>query len=26
VRGANVVLLPTPEPRGIFRPGGSAGF
>ena len=24
VRGANVVLLPTPAPRGIFRPG--AGF
>ena len=21
VRGANVVLLPTPVPRGIFRPG-----
>jgi outer membrane protein TolC len=24
VRGANVVLLPIEEPRGIFRPGGSA--
>jgi outer membrane protein len=26
VRGANVVLLPTPAPRGIFRPGGGTGF
>ncbi len=26
VRGANVVLLPTPAPRGIFRPGASSGF
>ena len=26
VRGANVVLLPTPNPRGIFRPGASSGF
>lgn len=24
--GANVVTLPTPTPRGIFRPGGSTGF
>ena len=26
VRGANVVLLPTPNPRGIFRPGADSGF
>jgi outer membrane protein len=26
VRGANVVLLPTQAPRGIFRPGSGAGF
>jgi len=26
VRGANVVLLPTPNPRGIFRPGADGGF
>ena len=26
VRGANVVLLPTPEPRGIFRTGANTGF
>ena len=26
VRGANVVLLPTPAPRGIFRPGAGSGF
>jgi len=26
VRGANVVLLPTPAPRGIFRPGAGTGF
>lgn len=26
VRGANIVLLPTPAPRGIFRPGASTGF
>ncbi len=26
VKGANIVLLPTPSPRGIFRPGTSAGF
>ena len=26
VRGASVVLLEAPEPRGIFRPNGSAGF
>jgi outer membrane protein TolC len=26
VRGANVVLLPTPAPSGIFRPAGGAGF
>jgi hypothetical protein len=26
VGGANVVLLPTPAPRGIFRPGSGAGF
>jgi outer membrane protein len=26
VRGANVVLLPTATPRGVFRPGAGAGF
>jgi outer membrane protein len=26
VRGANVVQLPTPNPRGIFRPGADSGF
>ena len=26
VRGANVVLLPTPAPRGLFRPGAGTGF
>ena len=26
VRGANVVLLPTPDPRGLFRPGSGGGF
>jgi outer membrane protein len=26
VRGASVVLLPTANPRGIFRPGTSSGF
>jgi hypothetical protein len=26
VSGANVVLLPTPNPRGIFRPASSSGF
>ena len=26
VRGANIVLLPTPSPRGVFRPGAGAGF
>jgi outer membrane protein TolC len=26
VRGSNVVFLPTPPPRGIFRPGAGAGF
>jgi outer membrane protein TolC len=26
VRGANIVLLPTPSPRGIFRPNAGAGF
>jgi len=26
VRGANVVLLPTPAPRGVFRQGGGVGF
>jgi outer membrane protein len=26
VRGANVVLLPAPAPRGIFRPNSGAGF
>jgi outer membrane protein TolC len=26
VRGAEIVLLPTPAPRGIFRPGAGAGF
>ena len=25
-REANVVLLPTPAPRGIFRPGAGSGF
>jgi outer membrane protein len=24
VRGSAIVLLPTPEPRGVFRPGASA--
>jgi len=26
LRGANVVLLPTSTPRGIFRPGATQGF
>jgi outer membrane protein len=26
VRGANVVLLPTPAPRGLFRPGVAGAF
>jgi outer membrane protein len=26
LRGANIVVLPTAEPRGIFRPGAGAGF
>jgi outer membrane protein TolC len=26
VRGASVVRLPTPAPRGLFRPGGGSGF
>jgi hypothetical protein len=26
VRGATVVLLPTPAPRGVFRPGAGPGF
>jgi outer membrane protein len=26
LRGANIVLLPTPTPRGVFRPGAGAGF
>ena len=26
VRGANIVQLPTPEPRGVFRPGAGTGF
>lgn len=26
VRGTNVVLLQTPTPRGIFRPGAGSGF
>jgi len=26
VQGANIVLLPTPTPRGVFRPGAGAGF
>jgi outer membrane protein TolC len=26
VRGANIVLLPTPTPRGVFRPGAAAGL
>ena len=26
VRGDSIVLLPTPAPRGVFRPGVGAGF
>src|SRR5947207_2999409 len=26
LRGANVVFLPTPAPRGLFRPGAAGGF
>ena len=26
LRGANVVFLPTPAPRGLFRPGSGGGF
>ena len=26
VQGANVVMLPTPTPRGIFRAGSNSGF
>jgi outer membrane protein len=26
LRGANVVFLPTPAPRGLFRPGAGSGF
>jgi outer membrane protein TolC len=26
IRGSSVLVLPTPEPRGIFRPGAGAGF
>jgi outer membrane protein TolC len=26
VKGASVVLLPTPAPRGLFRPGSGPGF
>jgi hypothetical protein len=26
LRGAAIVLLPTPTPRGVFRPGAGAGF
>lgn len=26
VRGATVVLLPTPAPRGLFRQGAGGGF
>jgi len=26
LRGASVVFLPTPAPRGVFRPGAGAGF
>ena len=26
LRGANVVVLPTPAPRGLFRQGAGAGF
>ena len=26
VRGASIVLVPTPTPRGIFRQGAGAGF
>ena len=26
VRGSAVVLLPTPSPRGLFRPGAGTGF
>jgi hypothetical protein len=26
IQGANVVSLPAPAPRGLFRSGGSSGF
>mgnify|MGYP003693676969 CR=1 FL=1 len=26
VRGSNVVLVPTPAPRGLFRQGSNGGF
>ena len=26
LRGANIVLLPTPAPRGVFRPGAGGAF
>ena len=26
VRGADIIQLPTPEPRGVFRPGAGPGF
>jgi hypothetical protein len=26
VRGSAIVLLPTPFPRGVFRPGAGTGF
>ena len=26
LRGASIVLFPTPTPRGVFRPGAGAGF
>jgi outer membrane protein TolC len=26
LKGASIVLLPTPSPRGIFRPGAAGGF
>ena len=26
LQGANVVVLPTPAPRGVFRPGAGVGF
>ena len=26
MQGADIVLLPTPTPRGMFRPGAAQGF